>query len=100
MAVAGYPDAGTCHPAIAGVNPSSPEPVRGFPDQICGCSLNLIVASEAEAQTALSRLHALDRQLIRARFEQRFSSIAMARNYLSLYERLCVGRDDLAMVSA
>ncbi len=47
MAVAGYPDAGTCHPAIAGVDPSSPEPVRGFPDQICGCSLNLIVASEA-----------------------------------------------------
>ncbi len=49
-----------------------------------------IVASEAEAAEAVSRIGFLDRAAIRARFEARFSALTMARNYLELYERLVV----------
>jgi glycosyltransferase involved in cell wall biosynthesis len=47
-----------------------------------------IVTSEREACAAVDRLPQLDRHLIRARFEERFSAIAMARRYLRIYERL------------
>jgi glycosyltransferase involved in cell wall biosynthesis len=47
-----------------------------------------IVRSEAEAVAAIGRLHALDRATVRARFEERFSSTAMARRYLDIYARL------------
>jgi glycosyltransferase involved in cell wall biosynthesis len=57
-----------------------------------------IVTNDAEAQAALSRLSILDRHRIRARFEERFSSLAMARNYLALYERL-VGRSSAGLMA-
>jgi glycosyltransferase involved in cell wall biosynthesis len=57
-----------------------------------------IVRDEAEAQAALARLPSLDRRRVRARFEERFSSFAMARNYLSLYERL-VGRSSAELMA-
>lgn len=47
-----------------------------------------IVRDEDEACAAVARLPELDRAAIRARFEERFSGVAMARRYLSLYERL------------
>lgn len=47
-----------------------------------------IVSSEAEAVEAIARLPMLDRRAIRVRFEERFSSRAMARRYLDIYERL------------
>ncbi len=47
-----------------------------------------IVRSEDEAVAAVARLPELDRAAIRARFEERFSAIAMARRYLGIYERL------------
>jgi glycosyltransferase involved in cell wall biosynthesis len=47
-----------------------------------------IVRSEAEAAEAVARARTLDRRAIRARFEERFSSFAMARRYLEIYERL------------
>ena len=34
------------------------------------------------------RARTLDRRAIRARFEERFSSVAMARRYVAIYERL------------
>jgi len=68
-------------PVIAWANGSVPEVVEhgltGF-----------IVRSEAEAHEAVARLPQLDRRAIRARFEERFSAIAMARRYLEIYERL------------
>ena len=68
-------------PVIAWNNGSVPEIVEqgltGF-----------IVRSEAEARDAISRLPDLDRSAIRARFQERFSAIAMARRYLRIYERL------------
>jgi len=47
-----------------------------------------IVRSQEEALAAVARLPGLDRRRIRARFEERFSAEAMARNYVALYERL------------
>ena len=47
-----------------------------------------VVNNEDEAIAALRRLHELDRQKIRARFEVRFSAPAMARQYVRLYEAL------------
>ena len=47
-----------------------------------------IVRSEAEAVRAIARARTLDRRAIRARFEERFSSVAMARRYVAIYERL------------
>ncbi|MBL8555215.1 MAG: glycosyltransferase family 4 protein [Phenylobacterium sp.] len=47
-----------------------------------------IVRSEAEATEAVARARLLDRHAIRARFEERFSSLTMARRYVEIYERL------------
>ncbi|WP_293676909.1 glycosyltransferase family 4 protein [uncultured Phenylobacterium sp.] len=47
-----------------------------------------IVRSQDEAVAAVARLPQLDRGAIRARFEERFSAIAMAHRYLEIYERL------------
>ena len=44
-----------------------------------------IVNSEAEAAAAVQRCAGLDRRVVRARFEQRFSAVEMARRYLALY---------------
>ena len=68
-------------PVIAWENGSVPEVVE---DGLTG----FIVRSEAEAKAAVERLPQLDRRIIRARFEERFSAFAMARRYLDIYERV------------
>ncbi|MGE7368766.1 glycosyltransferase family 4 protein [Neorhizobium sp. NPDC001467] len=47
-----------------------------------------IVENEEEAVEAVSRVHTLDRRRIRARFEERFTSERMARDYIDIYERM------------
>jgi glycosyltransferase involved in cell wall biosynthesis len=47
-----------------------------------------IVRNEVEACAAVARLPMLDRGVIRRRFEERFSALAMARRYLDLYARV------------
>ncbi len=47
-----------------------------------------IVSSENEAVAAIEQVASLNRFRIRHIFEQRFSSVTMANNYLSLYRRL------------
>jgi len=68
-------------PVIAWENGSVPEVIEpgltGF-----------IVSSAAQAQRAVASLEQLDRTAIRARFEERFSAVAMARRYLEIYQRL------------
>ena len=68
-------------PVIAWPNGSVPEVVE---DGLTG----FIVRSEAEAVAAVARLPTLDRHAIRARFEERFSALAMARRYIEIYDRL------------
>ena len=46
------------------------------------------VESMAEAIASVSRLKALPRAAVRARFEQRFTARRMAEDYVALYERL------------
>lgn len=46
-----------------------------------------IAENDAQALQALSYLDGVDRAQVRRRFEERFSSIAMARRYLELYVR-------------
>jgi glycosyltransferase involved in cell wall biosynthesis len=47
-----------------------------------------IVDDLARAVTAVADLDQLDRRLIRARFEQRFTAQRMAKDYLAVYETL------------
>jgi glycosyltransferase involved in cell wall biosynthesis len=54
-----------------------------------------IVRSEAEALAAIRRLAELDRQIVRTRFEERFSAFAMAKRYLEIYQRLSQEEADL-----
>jgi len=48
----------------------------------------LIVSSMEEAVEAVGRAAAMDRRLVRATFETRFSAERMARDYLAIYQRL------------
>lgn len=50
-----------------------------------------IVSSEEEAIHAIRTLHWLDRRRVRAEFEQRFTSLVMARNYQRLYYQAAGG---------
>jgi glycosyltransferase involved in cell wall biosynthesis len=68
-------------PVIAWNRGSVPEIVE---DGVTG----FVVASEAEAVTALRRVAELDRASIRRRFEERFTAERMAREYLAIYHRL------------
>ncbi len=47
-----------------------------------------IVENEDEAVDAVKRLHELPRAGVRARFDERFTSQQMARNYIASYEEL------------
>src|SRR3982751_1104501 len=63
----------------------------------CGASPEVIdagvtgrmVGTEDEAVRAIPQLLSLDRKKVRSRFEQRFSSAQMAREYVSIYQQLC-----------
>ena len=50
-----------------------------------------IVDSIAVAVEAVKRVRLLDRQLVRQRFEQRFSVERMADDYLRIYDELASG---------
>jgi glycosyltransferase involved in cell wall biosynthesis len=50
-----------------------------------------IVDSIESAVEAVRRVPLLDRQIVRARFEQRFSAERMARDYLKLYQKITKG---------
>jgi glycosyltransferase involved in cell wall biosynthesis len=65
-------------PVIAWKRGSVPEVIT---DGVSG----RIVASDGEALQAIRSLHWLDRRRVRAEFEQRFTSLVMARNYQRLY---------------
>ena len=47
-----------------------------------------VVESEAEAIAALPAIMSYDRRAVRQRFEQRFTAIRMAKNYVSTYRHL------------
>ena len=49
-----------------------------------------IVSSVEEAVAALPAVFALDRRVIRSRFEERFSSSQMAAQYVKLYQKLLI----------
>jgi glycosyltransferase involved in cell wall biosynthesis len=48
-----------------------------------------IVNDMQQAVKAVENLHSLSRPLIRKTFEQRFTASVMAKNYVSLYEKIC-----------
>ncbi|CAN7174277.1 glycosyltransferase family 4 protein [Phenylobacterium sp. LjRoot164] len=59
-----------------------------------------IVSSEDEALEAISRIPNLNRRDVRRRFDERFSSVAMARRYLDLYARLAGARPERGVALA
>ena len=72
-------------PVIAFNNGSVPEVLE---DGVTG----FIVDNEAEAIAAVAKIRTLDRDRIRAEFDQRFTAHHMAQNYLKLYSRLAKAR--------
>ena len=71
-------------PVIAYRSGSVPEVVE---DGVTG----FIVESEEEAVAAVSKVALLDRKMIRQRFEERFSSRRMVREYESRFQKLISG---------
>jgi glycosyltransferase involved in cell wall biosynthesis len=47
-----------------------------------------IVTTMEEALAALPQVLALDRRVVRRRFEERFSAARMARDYVSIYRKM------------
>lgn len=74
-------------PVIAYNHGSVPEIIE---DGVTG----YIVSNEAEAVAALHRIHILNRDTIRERFEARFTSNRMARDYVDIYESLMVSQQE------
>uniref|UniRef100_UPI0026F09506 glycosyltransferase n=1 Tax=Phenylobacterium aquaticum TaxID=1763816 RepID=UPI0026F09506 len=68
-------------PVVAYACGSVPEVIE---DGVTG----FIVRTDDQACAAVARVGALDRRRVRQRFEARFSATAMARRYLTLYDRL------------
>ena len=79
-------------PVVAFNNGSVPEIVEN------GAS-GFIVESEREAVAALPGVLDLDRDLVRAEFDRRFTAQHMAQNYLKLYSRLAKARAPTALHS-
>lgn len=63
-------------------------PVRSVPEIIEEGVTGFIVQNEDEAIEAVTRLGQIDRGRIRARFEERFTTERMARDYLRQYRAL------------
>jgi glycosyltransferase involved in cell wall biosynthesis len=63
-------------------------PRGSVPEVIDHGVTGLIVNTVEEAAAAVGHVHALDRGACRGRFEERFTSARMARDYLRVYERL------------
>ena len=59
-----------------------------------------IVANDDEAIDAISRIPNLNRRGVRRRFDERFSSVAMARRYLDLYAQLVGARPERGVALA
>jgi glycosyltransferase involved in cell wall biosynthesis len=59
-----------------------------------------IVSDVAEAVHAVPAAAKLDRNKIRARFEERFTAAHMAKNYLTVYQSLIEGRTPASRVAA
>jgi len=59
-----------------------------------------IVDNEEEAVAAVARVPELDRRLVRATFERRFSARRMAEDYLRFYEKLLQQETRVALTSA
>ena len=82
---------GFCIPVVEAM--ACGTPVLGFrcgsvPEIIDEGVTGVIVDTVDQAILALPRLIALDRQKVRARFEQRFSAARMARDYVKIYGEL------------
>ena len=69
-------------------------PCGSVPEVIEDGVTGRIVRSEAEAVLAVAEVAGYDRRRIRETFERRFSALTMARNYLSIYTRLCPMRSN------
>jgi glycosyltransferase involved in cell wall biosynthesis len=62
------------------------------PEIIHEGSNGFIVESIDEAVAAVHRAAQLDRRLVRAQFERRFSAERMTRDYLEIYRRVAASR--------
>ena len=76
--------------AMACGTPTIAFPAGSVPEVIEHGLTGFIVHDESAAAAAVSRLDRLSPELIRARFEERFTARRMAEDYLALYRRIAV----------
>jgi len=76
--------------AMACGTPTIAFPAGSVPEVIDDGVTGYIVADEAAAVAAVSRLGSLSATAIRDRFEQRFTARRMAEDYLALYRRMAL----------
>ena len=76
--------------AMACGTPTIAFPAGSVPEVIEHGLTGFIVHDESAAAAAVSRLDRLSSELIRARFEERFTARRMAEDYLALYRRIAV----------
>jgi glycosyltransferase involved in cell wall biosynthesis len=66
-----------------------------IPEVVDESKSGFIVDNVEEAVAAIKNIHQLDRRLCRQTFEQRFSALRMARDYLGIYEKLVENKTDV-----
>jgi glycosyltransferase involved in cell wall biosynthesis len=71
-------------------------PCGSVPEVVDQGVTGFLVHSVEEAVAAVANARALDRAVVRAMFERRFSARRMAIAYLDVYERLSITEDELA----
>jgi glycosyltransferase involved in cell wall biosynthesis len=86
--------------AMACGTPTIAFPAGSVPEVIDQGVTGFIVHDEAEAVSALSRLHEVSATSIRRQFERRFTARRMAEDYVALYRRMAVkSRPPLRLVT-
>jgi glycosyltransferase involved in cell wall biosynthesis len=78
--------------ALSAGTPVIAWPFGSVPEVIEDGVTGMLVDSVDDAVQAVRRLPAMDRQVIRRRFEERFSARRMARDYVAAYDQLIDGR--------
>ena len=84
-------------PSRAGCN-GSPKPPKSVPEVIEHGVTGFIVDGEEDAVRAVREVSRLDRRAIRARFEERFTAVRMAREYEARYRELVMEAEAEARV--
>jgi glycosyltransferase involved in cell wall biosynthesis len=86
--------------AMAAGTPVIAYPCGSVPEVIDDGVTGFLVSGVSDAVDAVRRLGELDRAIVRRRFEERFTTARMAKDYVTLYRRLLDGHESLIGIDA